>query len=70
MAVNWEGSQARADAEPRMREPVSRKVQCCWCGELVDDYEQDYGTGVSICIKCLEEEEEDEESDENNQADG
>jgi len=60
MSVNWEGSQARADAEPRMREPVARKVRCYRCDRLTDDYEQDYATGEVICIKCLEEEESNE----------
>ena len=60
MAVNWEGSQARADAEPRMREPVVRKAVCSTCLELVDEFEQNRATGEITCIKCLEEEESDE----------
>ena len=69
MSVNWEGSQARADAQPRMAEPVSYKVRCSRCGKKTFDFVQHYGTGAIVCCACLDAEadfELSEESDENN----
>ena len=66
MALNWEGEQAKADAEPRMRELVSWKVRCERCRELTDEFVQHYGTGEFVCMDCYEyfDGVEEEESDE------
>ena len=45
--------QARADAEPRMREPVEKQAWCSRCGKLTSYFEQDFATGEAVCMDCV-----------------